>query len=242
MENSWLPALAASLLACVVTTVGIFSVRHYEARAREYSIYFVAFAAGVLIAASLLHLMPESFQMTVQAPVYALGGYLTLYVFNRFVCAVVCEKVSEVRNGIGLAPLIGIGLHSFVDGLVYSVTFSVSAFTGGVAAIGMVLHEFPEGVITYLLLLRGGFSQRNAFWLAFIAAAASTPIGTVASYPLIDELDRPMLGALLAVSAGALLYVGATHLLPQVEHERRRFSLLALAAGISVAAIIVVCE
>jgi zinc transporter ZupT len=41
------------------------------------------------------------------------------------------------------------------------ITFTVSIFTGMLAATGMVLHEFPEGIITYLLLLRGGFSEKN---------------------------------------------------------------------------------
>jgi zinc transporter ZupT len=42
------------------------------------------------------------------------------------------------------------------------VTFSVSALTGALAAIGMVLHEFPEGIFTYVLLLQGGFHKRKA--------------------------------------------------------------------------------
>jgi zinc and cadmium transporter len=52
----------------------------------------------------------------------------------------------------GITPALGIGFHSFVDGIIYAVTFNVSVFTGVLAAIGMVLHEFPEGVITYMLL------------------------------------------------------------------------------------------
>jgi zinc transporter ZupT len=51
----------------------------------------------------------------------------------------------------------------------------------------------------------------------------------------VSRIDRSLLGALLALSAGALLYVGATHLLPQAEREPRRYSLIALAAGILVA-------
>jgi zinc transporter ZupT len=46
------------------------------------------------------------------------------------------------------------------------------------------------------------------------------------------------LGLLLALSAGALVYVGASHLLPEVEKENRRYSLVALAAGVLVAAAI----
>ncbi len=47
--------------------------------------------------------------------------------------------------------MLGIGIHLFIDGFIYSITFTVSIFTGVLAATGMVLHEFPEGIITYLL-------------------------------------------------------------------------------------------
>jgi ZIP family zinc transporter len=103
----------------------------------------------------------------------------------------------------------------------------------------MVLHEFPEGIITYLLLVRGGFSERKAMYLAFVAAAATTPLGMLVSYPLISAIERETLGALLSLSAGALVYVGATHLLPRAEQEHRKYSLVALAGGVLVAVIIV---
>jgi len=71
--------------------------------------------------------------------------------------------------------------------------------------------------------------------LAFFAAAVTTPLGTLASYPFVSRIDQPLLGLLLSLSAGALIYVGATHLLPRAEREPRKFSLVALAAGILVA-------
>ena len=135
--------------------------------------------------------------------------------------------------------MLGIGFHSFIDGFIYSITFTVSIFTGLLAATGMVLHEFPEGVITYLLLIRGGFGERTSFILAFLAAALTTPLGMLISYPYIREINESLLGALLAFSAGALIYVGATHLLPQAEKEEKRGSLLALGAGVLIALIII---
>ena len=135
--------------------------------------------------------------------------------------------------------MLGIGFHSFIDGFIYSITFTVSIFTGVLAASGMVLHEFPEGIITYLLLKRGGFKDRTSLFLAFFAAALTTPLGMLFSYPYISTIDQSLLGALLAFSAGALVYVGATHHLPQAETERKRYSLLALGAGILVAVIVV---
>lgn len=243
MQHPYLIALAASVLAALVTTLGISFTRFFEPWARANSIYFVSFAAGVLIAVALLHLIPESQELAGRrASLFVLAGYLALYVFNRFVCALVCERGPEVAHGLGIVPLVGIGFHSFIDGVVYSVAFRVSLFTGGLTALGMVGHEFPEGIMTYLLLVRAGHTPRRALGLALSAAAITTPLGTLLSFPLIDKIDPPTLGMLLALSAGALLYVGATHLLPQAEHERRRFSMLALAAGVGVAVLVVVAE
>jgi zinc and cadmium transporter len=95
---------------------------------------------------------------------------------------------------------------------------------------------------TYLLLIRAGFSKKLSFFLAFLAAALTTPMGMLLSYPYISQIDKPFLGALLSFSAGALVYVGATHLLPQAEAERKKYSLFALGAGIIVTFIIVISK
>jgi zinc transporter ZupT len=76
-------------------------------------------------------------------------------------------------------------------------------------------------------------------WLAFLSAAATTPLGMLLSWPMISRIDQPTLGALLAVSAGALVYVGATHLLPRADQEHKRYSIVALAGGVAVAIVIV---
>ena len=242
MENTFWTALGASSLAALVTAIGIYTIRHFEVWGRKYSTYFICFAAGVLISVSFLHIIPKSFEMNANAPVYLLIGFVFLHLFNRFITAFVCERDPDSRYGIGLVPMFGIGLHSFIDGFIYSITFTVSTFTGALAATGMVLHEFPEGIITYLLLLRGGFSEKTSLILALLAASLTTPLGMLVSYPIISQIDKPLLGALLSLSAGALVYVGATHLLPQAEKEHRKYSLFALGAGILVAVIIVLSK
>ena len=181
--------------------------------------------------------------MNPHAPIYLLMGFFGLHLFNRFVTAFVCEKdPGKAEYDIGIVSMIGIGFHSFIDGFIYSIAFTVSIFTGFLATTGMVLHEFPEGIITYLLLIRGGLSERTSLILALLAAAATTPLGMLISYPAIREIDKPSLGALLSLSAGALIYVGATHLLPTAEREHRKYSLFALCGGILVAAVIVLSK
>lgn len=243
MQNTFWTALATSLLAALVTAAGIYTIRRFADWGQRNTAYFMCFAAGVLIAAPFLHMIPKSFAMNAQAPMWLLAGFLSLHLFNRFLTAFVCERDPDKKDYvIGVVPMLGIGFHSLIDGFIYSIAFTVSILTGYLATLGMVLHEFPEGIITYLLLVRSGFSERKAAALAFVAAAATTPVGMLVSYPLISRINTQDLGALLALSAGALVYVGATHLLPRAEQEKKRYSVVALAGGVLVAAIIVMSK
>jgi len=240
--NTFWAVVLASFLACAVTTIGICVISKYERWGREHSTYFMCFAAGVLISVSFMHIIPKSFQMNDAAPIFLLVGFLAIHLSNRLLNLYLCHDYERADYAIGIIPMIGIGLHSFIDGLIYSVAFNVSIFTGVLAAIGMILHEFPEGIVTFVLLERGGFSRRRSVVYSFMAAALSTPLGTLVSYPFIHRIEPSTLGILLAVSAGALVYVGASHLLPAVEKENKRYSILALAAGVLVAVIIVVSK
>lgn len=243
MENTFWTALTTSLLAALVTSAGIYTIRRYADWGNRNTTYFMCFAAGVLISASFLHIIPKSLSMSAQAPVWLLVGFMGLHLFNRFITAFVCERDPSRKNyALGLVPMLGIGFHSLIDGFIYSIAFNVSMLTGFLATLGMVLHEFPEGIITYVLLRRSGFSDLKSMWLAFLATAVTTPVGMLISFPLVSDIEAQSLGALLALSAGALVYVGATHLLPRAEQERRRFSLVALAGGVLVAIIIVLSK
>lgn len=235
MEQSFWIAFVASVIAGGVTTSGIFVIRRFKDWARQNVSYFACFAAGVLISVSFLHIIPTSLTMSAQAPLCLFGGYLFMLFFNRFLTAYVCDRPETAEYALGLVPLIGIGFHSFLDGIVYSISFSVSLLTGALVALGMALHEFPEGIVTYALLIRSGFSERWSLILALLAAALTTPLGTLVSYPFVSQIAPQFLGQLLAFSAGALVYVGATHLLPRAEREPRKYNLVALSAGVFVA-------
>ncbi|MEE4361149.1 MAG: ZIP family metal transporter [Pseudomonadales bacterium] len=240
VTSAFWAALGTSLAGAAVTTAGIVTIRRHAAWGERNSPYFMCFAAGVLVSASFLHMIPRAIAMTTLAPTFLLAGFLGLFLSNRFLTAYVCQREpGGMDPTLGLVPLLGIGLHSLLDGVVYTVTFQVSVLTGVLATIGMVLHEFPEGIVIYLLLLRGGTPEGRAARWAFFAAALSTPAGMLLSWPFVRSIDAELLGALLAVCAGALVYVGATHLLPRAEQAGRRFGFVALLGGVLVGVIIV---
>lgn len=241
MDN-FLWVILASSLACVVTSIGIYVINKYANWGNQNIAYFMSFAAGVLLSVSFMHIVPKAFEMNEGSPIFLLIGFMGLYFLNRIINFYACNQSECKGIALGIIPMIGIGFHSLIDGVIYSITFNVSIFTGVLAAIGMVLHEFPEGIVTFLLLDKSGVSRKKAIIWAFLAAALSTPLGTLISYPLINKIDRSTLGSLLSLSAGALIYVGATHLLPAVERENKKYTLFSLLAGILIAVIIVLSK
>ena len=82
---------------------------------------------------------------------------------------------------MGIIPMIGIGFHSLIDGMIYSVTSNVGRFTGALATVGMIPHGSPEGIVTFVLSGRAGLTRRKSAIYASLVAAVSTPLGTLVS-------------------------------------------------------------
>lgn len=232
MDNTFLALLLASSLAALMTTVGILAASGSARWLRHRSGLLVAFASGALTGLAILGLIPEALTMNPSAPYWVLGGFFVFHLLDRVVSAVESPDVAA-----GIVPVLGIGLHSLLDGVIMTVTFNVSILTGALAAVGMVAHELPEGVITFAFLEAAGVGRRRAVLWAFLAAAISTPIGTVVSFPLIQGIGEATLGALLALAGGALTYVGASHLLPRTADDHPVQNLLAVAAGVAIAVV-----
>jgi len=155
--------------------------------------------------------IPEAVGKNFYAGFAALIGFLFMFSSNKLIE----RKTGEKSLAFGITAAEGIEIHSLVDGAIYAVTFSSSIVIGLLSGIGLVVHEFAEGVITYGLLISAGVSRQKAAWYAFFVAALTTPIGAFIAYPLIRELTDPILGLALGFVGGVLIYISAAHLLPE---------------------------
>ncbi|HJL17339.1 MAG TPA: ZIP family metal transporter [Sandaracinaceae bacterium LLY-WYZ-13_1] len=227
-------ALVAALLAAVVTAAGIAAARRRHALVRRGVPWIVAFAAGVLVTAALAHLLPHALAERSDAPLWALGGFVAMVGLSRLGAGHVCHEDAATRGPAGWLAPSGIGLHSFLDGLTYAVAFDAGHVSGATVATGMILHELPEGLISYALLVRSGLSPRRAALLAWLVAGVTTPAGALVAMPILDVLASGLRAVLVALSGGVLLFVGAAHLLPQTDRGSR-WNVLAFAGGVLLA-------
>ena len=92
-----------------------------------------------------------------------------------------------------------------------------------------------DAPLTFAILRRHSFSNRESFIWAFIASAVTTPLGVIVATPFMYGLTPDIIGSLFAVSAGLLLYVATGPLMEPLEEEPPMRSLLALSTGVGLA-------
>lgn len=229
------PAIIAAGAAAAVTAIGVHAARRSDERVRRAAPAVVAFAAGVLVTGALVHLLPHAMREASSAPVWALAGFVSMVLLARIAGGHPCQERDATCEPAAWLAVFGIGLHSFLDGLTYTVAFSAGIVGGATVALGMVLHELPEGVIVYTLLSSGGVEPRRAARIAWLVAGLTTPVGALVALPVLGALESGLRAVLVAIAGGVLLHVGATHLLPQTERRGARWGTAAFALGVAIA-------
>ncbi len=236
--NPFFWILLFSLGAMLVNTIGIYVIyrsRRWAERALET---FMCFAAGMLIASPLIMAFPEAVGKNPQAGIAALAGFVFMYMSNR----IIKKRTKTKELAFGITAVQGILIHSLLDGAVYTVTFSVSVLTGMLTGLGLVVHEFAEGVVTFTMLLKSGASDKKAAVYAFFAAALTTPIGALIACPAISRVSDPLLGLALGFVSGVLIYISAAHLLPEAGAHDKEHSVFSFFAGVGLALLLLLIE
>ena len=228
------------LIAAFVTTLGLIAVALRSDWSLRYANLFGLAAAGMLTAMAFLHILPEAFALSSGAPIWLTFGVFGGLVMHYVIRSVFPEREDSTLPSEAITPIVAIACHSFIDGIVYSVTFAASFSAGVFAAVGLILHEFPEGVIAFAILRRHGVSNRSAFLWAFLAAAATTPFGVLVSGPFMFGLGEETLGALFALSAGLLLFVATGPLMAPLKEVAPARGLASLTAGVAIAVLLLI--
>jgi len=223
----------------MATLVGVYLVLRNEERARRSSIYLISFASGALLASALLEILPEALELNEGVFLFALLSFLGFYILEQNVMVHagheeidLCSRESERhrRHSMGMVSLLGVGFHSLLDGVIIGAGFADSTATGIVAAFGVIMHEFPEGLSMMSILFHAGFRRGRA--LAYsVAVALATPFGAMASSALLQGIEPLLLGALLGVAAGSFLYIAASDLIPETRWRSNPYNVPLVAAG-----------
>ena len=203
-------AAGANLLgALAVTTRARWSLRALDA--------MLSLAAGFILSVAMLELFPEAIvQDALRGPVVVLVAYLLVHFTQHTIGRHFHfgEETHEVTQVVSVSALVGLLMHTFVDGVAVASSLRVSEALGALVFLAVLLHKFPEGLAISSLFLAAGAGRSKAV-LAACALGAATILGVVITnqLPLLREYG-------LAISAGVTLYVGASNLVPEFQSKR----------------------
>jgi ZIP family zinc transporter/zinc and cadmium transporter len=203
-------AAAANVLGAVaVISNSRWSVAAFDA--------LLSLAAGFLISVSLVDLFPDAIAKGgSRAAVIVLTSYVLVHLTQHTIGRHFHfgEETHQVSATVSMSALVGLLMHTFVDGVAVASGFQVSRGLGALVFVAVVLHKFPEGLAISSLFLAAGAGRSRAI-LAAVALGVTTIIGVVLTnqIPWLSEYG-------LAVSAGVTLYVGASNLVPEFQDKR----------------------
>lgn len=195
---------------------GLFVVRRDWSR--QFLHYFLALGAGYMLAVALTDVIPESVRIGGQSAfLFVLIGYFLVHLFEHILAPHFHfgeETHTEMmRHHRARAVLVGLGIHTFFDGVAIAAGFLVSTWLGAVVFVAIFLHKLPEGFTIASVVLANGQSRGKA-----VAAAGALGVATLFGV-LLTSLLQSQLQYALPLSAGTTLYVAATDLLPEVNKE-----------------------
>lgn len=224
-----------STLAGFATIVGVIMVILKEEWVLKHSHMVNSFAAGLILGISFFHLFPESIELSENALLFILIGFLIFYLLENIM---VLHSGSEIhfkekhnpQHKKGMIMFSGLFFHSLIDGVIIGVGFEIDKTVGLLTSLGVILHELPEGVTTFSLLVSS--IKRKTALIMSVTVALATPIGALISISFIGRLDETTVGLLLAMAGGSFLYIGAADLIPETHEEKGIINAASLLVGV----------
>ncbi|MFH0835473.1 MAG: ZIP family metal transporter [Candidatus Micrarchaeota archaeon] len=236
MDAFW-EALGAVFIVSLISFVGIASLVFKKKQQEEMLFYMISFAAGSMVGAAFLDLLPEAVAIAgVGILSFVIVGIAAFFVMEKFLHWYHCHKGHCDTHAFTTLSLVGDGVHNFIDGMVIAAAYMTSRDLGIVTTIAIIAHEIPQELGDFSVLLYGGMSKLKAlaynFLVALTAIAGALVVLLGVSNP---EAFSPYL---LAFGAGGFLYIACSDLIPEMHKQnvakKSVLQLLMFALGILV--------
>ena len=219
MLEIWLYSLASVLVVSLISFIGIFTFSLKAEKLKKILIYFVAFSAGALFATAFLHLIPEVVEETgfnLKIPLFILLGIILFFIIEKIVCWNHCHIPITKKHvhSFAIMNLVGDVFHNFLDGLIIAASYLVSIPLGITTTLAVIIHEIPQEISDFGILLHGGFSRKKALLINF-ATALTAVLGAVVGL-LLSGFISGIEFILVPIAAGGFIYIAGSDLIPEL--------------------------
>lgn len=210
--------LIFSLLGGVVSLFAAIILVNNRKTAEAMAKFATPFAAGVLLAASFTDLLPEALHDADVEPravlIWALVGILSFFMLERYLRFFHHHHEHGKEKASNSLVIIGDTLHNALDGIAIGAAFLIDTPTGIVATMAVAVHEIPQEIGDFGLLLKNGMEKSKVILFNVLSALATTATALITFN--LGGGDSFPIPALLALTAGFFIYIATSDIIPGI--------------------------
>jgi zinc and cadmium transporter len=173
MNGVWLLTLLSVFIVSLISFVGALTLSFKAKNLKKVLIHMVSFSAGALFGDAFLHLLPEVVQesgFTVGISIALLSGIVFSFIIEKVVhwrhCHLPITKTHV--HPFSVMSLVGDSIHNLIDGVIIAAGYMASLPAGIATTIAVILHEIPQEMGDFGVLLHGGFTKKKALLVNFL--------------------------------------------------------------------------
>jgi len=225
VETEFIYAILSLVIISLISLVGVLTLSIGKKALNKILVFLVAFSAGSLLAAAFFDLIPESFEVLGNLN-FVLVGIILFFVIE----AVVhwhhphCEDCETCVQPVVYLNLIGDAAHNFIDGIIIVAAFFVNIPAGIATTIAIALHEIPQEIGDFGVLVHSGLKTGKAILFNFISSIFAL-IGGILSYFFLSYFENAI-PYVIALAAGGFIYIAAADLFPELHKETNKMKVL----------------
>jgi len=236
-------------LISLCSLLGVLTISLGADRLRSITLFLVSFAVGGLLGDAFIHLLPESFEQfgtSSATSIYVILGILLFFVLEKFLRWRHCHIPTSEQHIHPLATmnLVGDGIHNLIDGMLVGASYMVSFPIGLTTTLAVFLHEVPQELGDFGVLVHGGLTVKKALIFNLLSALIAV-VGAVVSIVAGSQVEDFSL-SLLPVTAGGFLYIAGSDLIPELHHEVKAstslWQLILIVLGVAIMALLLLVE
>jgi len=250
MDNTNLYAIISVVVVSLISLIGLFTLSIKEYFTKRIVTFLVAFSAGALLGDVFIHLLPglaEKGFLNLETSLYILAAIILFFILERFVhwhhhhSSTHNEEYDEHIRPVAYTILVGDGFHNLIDGLIIGGAFLLDIKLGFATALAVILHEIPQEIGDFGVLIYAGFTKAKALLFNFITALAAV-VGTIIA--LIIGTSDKILAILASLAIGSFIYIAMTDLIPEIHRDKSKtFShLVSFLLGVAIMFLILLFE
>ncbi|HAX65387.1 MAG TPA: ZIP family metal transporter [Lentisphaeria bacterium] len=223
MTINYLYAFISVLVVSLVSLVGVFSLSLKEEVLRKYINFFISLAIGALLGDAFIHIIPEAFSSNLGSnlsSILIIAGILFFFIIEKFIHWHHHgeDKNEEHIHPVGKLVLFTDGFHNLIDGAIIGASFLVSPHVGIATTIAVVLHEIPQEIGDFAVLIHAGYTKKRALWLNFLSALASI-LGLIIVFIFGNIVDG-VASWFIPIAAGGFIYIAVADLIPELHKTK----------------------